>query len=88
MWKYADGEVTVYAIGACYENFSGSASAASFQPIPLHQQLFEQAQATLHRPEPPRHLDYVCTLLVGCFYLLATSQTDAQVLPTHARTSK
>ena len=65
--------MTVYAIGACYESFSGSVTDTT---PPKHQVLFEQAQAVLSRHETPRHIEYVCTLLTQCFYLLATSQTD------------
>lgn len=68
--------VSIYAIGACYESFSGSESDSYPHTAPRHQELFEHAQATLNRHEPPRHLDYICALLAQCFYLLATSQTD------------
>ena len=68
--------LTIYAVGSCYECFSGADVDTSAREDRLHHRLFDQASAVLNRREPRRHLDFVATTLVQCFYLLATSQTD------------
>ena len=68
--------LTIYAVGSCYECFSGADIDTLAREDRLHHRLFDQASAMLNRKEPRRHVDFVATTLVRCFYLLATSQTD------------
>lgn len=75
----ADYQVTLVAIGACYEFLSDVEVGTAPRNFACHQQYFHRALQIAQQYESNRSLDYIWTLLAQCFYLLATCQTDRQV---------
>lgn len=69
-------QVTVFAIGACYETFADSWKGKTAREKSHHNQYFDQALLISHQYEAKRSVEHICALLAQCFYLLATCQTD------------
>ncbi len=66
--------VTIFAIGACYENFAGSSDPICKNDT--HSLWFEQAVAISQSYEKEQSIDSISAQLAQCFYFLTTCQTD------------
>ncbi|KIV88575.1 hypothetical protein, variant [Exophiala mesophila] len=69
---------SIFAIGSCYKRVAESENGHASDSWSSRQDVlyFELALAIMQNQAQTRTVDHVCALLIQCFYLLATCQTD------------